>query len=114
MRILSKTHESLSRLMLSIPVYHSTEEIRIPCSDEEKFAVVDRIRDKAQEKYKCSTVDGVRILYPDGWGLIRGSNTQPMIVVRCEGKTQEALEKIMADVKTRVLAEGLPDFTWTF
>ena len=114
LRILSKTNESLSRLMLSIPVYPSTEEIRVPCSDEEKFATVDRIKDKAQKEYKCSVVDGVRILYPDGWGLIRGSNTQPVVTVRCEGHTQEALERIMADVKARVLAEGLPDFTWIF
>ena len=113
-RILSKTDENLSRLMLSIPVYPSTEEIRIPCSDETKFEIVKKIQDKALEKYKCSVIDGVRILYSDGWGLIRASNTQPVIVVRCEGKTEEALKKIMADVKERILSEGLPDFSWTF
>ena len=53
-------------------------------------------------------------MYPDGWGLIRASNTQPVIVVRCEGRTKEALEAIMTDIKARVLDEGLPDFTWTF
>ncbi len=114
LRILSKSNESLSRLMLSIPIYNSTEEIRIPCSDETKFQVVKKIQDKALEKYECSIIDGVRILYPDGWGLIRASNTQAVIVIRCEGKTEEALKKIMADIKERILAEGLPDFTWTF
>ena len=114
LRIMSETGESLSRLMLSIPAYPSTEEIRIPCPDEEKFQITEKIAKKALEKYKCSTVDGVRILYPDGWGLIRASNTQPVMVVRCEGRNKEALEKIMNDVKSRVLEEGLPDFAWTF
>ena len=114
LRIMSERRESLSRLMMSIPVYPSTEEIRIPCPDDEKFQITERIARKVREKYKCSDIDGVRINYPDGWGLIRASNTQPVMVVRCEGKTQEALERIMSDVKARVLAEGLPDFTWTF
>ncbi|MBQ6972797.1 MAG: phosphomannomutase/phosphoglucomutase [Synergistaceae bacterium] len=114
LRIMSERRESLSRLMMSIPLYPSTEEIRIPCPDDVKFQVTERITQKAREKYTVSDIDGVRILYPDGWGLIRASNTQPVMVVRCEGRTREALEAIMQDVKERVLAEGLPDFTWTF
>ena len=114
LRILSNTHESLSRLMLSIPIYPATEEIRIPCDDSTKFEVIKRIQDKALKNHECSTIDGVRILYDEGWGLIRGSNTQPVIVVRCEGKNQNALEKIMSDIKSRILEEGLPDFKWTF
>lgn len=114
LRIMSERRESLSRLMMSIPSYPSTEEIRIPCPDDEKFGITERITNKAREKYKVSDIDGVRIMYPDGWGLIRASNTQPVMVVRCEGKTQEALERIMKDIKDRVLAEGLPNFEWTF
>lgn len=114
LRIMSNENKSLSRLMLSIPIYPATEEVRVPCADDEKFSVVERIRDKALEDYECSVIDGVRILYPDGWGLIRGSNTQPVITVRCEGKNTGALDKIMVDVRKRILAEGLPDFTWTF
>ena len=114
LRIMSDRHESLSRLMMSIPVYPSTEEIRIPCDDDTKFPLAERIAEKAKRDHECSTIDGVRIMYPDGWGLIRASNTQPVIVVRCEGRTKEALEAIMTDIKARVLDEGLPDFTWTF
>lgn len=114
LRILSDENSELSRLMRAIPEYYSTEEVRVPCSDDEKFGIIAKITDKAQQKYQCSTVDGVRILYPDGWGLIRASNTQPVIVIRCEGRTQQALDFIMNDVKSRVLSEGLPDFTWTF
>ena len=114
LRIMSDRHESLSRLMLSIPVYPSTEEIRIPCDDDTKFAVTERIAEKAKRDHTCIANDGVRIMYPNGWGLIRASNTQPMMIVRCEGRTQESLEAIMTDIKARVLEEGLPDFTWTF
>ncbi|MBQ7543683.1 MAG: phosphomannomutase/phosphoglucomutase [Synergistaceae bacterium] len=114
LRILSDENTSLSRLMMSIPLYPSTEEIRVACPDETKFQIVEKIAAKAKAEHEASDIDGVRILYPDGWGLIRASNTQPVVVVRCEGRNQEALERIMQDVKARVLAEGLPDFTWTF
>ena len=114
LRILSDRNDSLSRIMMSIPVYPSTEEIRIACDDGEKFQTVARIVAKAKAEHEVSDLDGARIIYPDGWGLIRGSNTQPVITLRCEGRTPEALERIMNDVKSRVLAEGLPDFTWTF
>ncbi|MBR0094639.1 MAG: phosphomannomutase, partial [Synergistaceae bacterium] len=114
LRIMSKFKEPLSRLMRGVPIYPSTEEIRIPCDDDVKFQIAERIKEKVQAKYNCSVIDGVRILYPDGWGLIRASNTQPVMVVRCEGKTQEALERIMSDVKNILTEEGLPDFKWTF
>ena len=100
--------------MLSYPIYPSTDEMRLPCDDDVKFQLVDRVTAKAKAEHEVSDLDGVRIIYPDGWGLIRASNTQPVISVRCEGRTQEALEAIMKDVKARVLAEGMPDFEWTF
>jgi phosphomannomutase/phosphoglucomutase len=53
-------------------------------------------------------------VYPDGWGLIRASNTQPVITTRCEGRTKEALDRITADIKKRILEEGLPDFEWEY
>ncbi len=114
LRIMSNENKSLSELMSDIEIYPSTEEIRVPCDDTIKFKVVENIKNKALENYKCSTIDGVRILYPEGWGLIRASNTQPVITVRCEGKNKIALENIMQDVKSRILAENLPDFKWTF
>lgn len=114
LRILAKTGRKLSELMSSIPLYPTTEEARIDCPDEEKFDVVSRIREKALKDHQGLTHDGIRILYPGGWGLIRASNTQPVITVRCEGRSQEDLELIMTDVKRRLLDEGLPDFAWTF
>lgn len=114
LRTLSNSGESLSRMLSVVPVYPSTAEIRVDCPDEKKFGVVDAIRDKALKDYEAITVDGVRILYPEGWGLIRASNTQPVIVTRCEGRTRESLEEIASDVRARILAEGLPDFEWTY
>ena len=114
LRIMSRSGRKLSELTSSIPLYPITEEARIDCPDEQKFNVVSRIREKALKDYKGLTEDGIRILYPDGWGLIRASNTQPVVTVRCEGHDQKSLEFIMADVKKRLLDEGLPDFTWTF
>ncbi|MDR1379509.1 MAG: phosphomannomutase/phosphoglucomutase [Synergistaceae bacterium] len=114
LRILSNSNKSLSCLMAPVPLYPATEEARIACPDAEKFAVIDRIRDKALQKYEGLALDGVRIFYPGGWGLIRASNTQPVLTTRCEGKDQKTLEFIMEDIKKRILAEGLPDFEWTF
>ncbi len=106
--------KSLSEICAEIPLYPSTEEIRVPCDDSQKFAVIERIKNAALKDHECSVIDGVRIIYPDGWGLIRASNTQPVITLRCEGRDKESLERIMSDIKQRVLAEKLPDFKWTF
>lgn len=113
LRILARTGKKLSELMASIPLYPATEEVRVPCPDDVKFALVGRIRDDAVRDRECMTQDGVRMIYPDGWGLIRASNTQPVITIRCEGRDEAALRAITDDVKRRCAAEGLPDFEWT-
>lgn len=113
LRILSHSGQTLSEMLASVPVYYSTAEIRIPCPDEKKFSVVDEIRRKALEDHDAITVDGVRILYNGGWGLIRASNTQPVLVTRCEGKTPALRDAIAEDVRARILAEELPDFQWS-
>lgn len=112
LRILSASGRTLSELTADIPLYPATDEVRIPCPDDRKFATVDRIRKAALKDHEALTLDGVRILYPDGWGLIRASNTQPVLTVRCEGRDEAALERVKADVRRRLLAEGLPDFRW--
>jgi len=102
LRILSRRQESLSELISRIPKYYATAETRIPCSDEDKFAVVADFTARMQEQYEVVDVDGARVLFPNGWGLARCSNTQPVIVARCEGKTPEALEEIC-----RIMRENL-------
>ncbi|MBQ7263972.1 MAG: phosphomannomutase/phosphoglucomutase [Synergistaceae bacterium] len=117
LRIIERDGRPLSKIMEEIPVYPSTQEVRVPCPDEQKFDVVARIRDAALKDHEALTLDGVRIIYPEphrGWGLIRASNTQPVLSVRCEGRDRAALERIMADVAERLAREGLPKFGWTF
>ena len=67
-----------------------------------------------KEGLRAITVDGIRIIYDNGWGLVRVSNTQPTLVARCEGRTKEALGEICADMKRRLIDAGSPDFEWGY
>ena len=113
LRILSFSDKKLSDMLAEIPAYPSTTETRFDCPDEIKFQVVERVRENAKDQ-KTITIDGVRILYPEGWGLLRASNTQPVLVARCEGRTQADLECICNDMKRRILEAGSPDFEWEY
>ena len=112
LRILSHTERKLSELVSDIPIYHSTDETRIDCPDNRKFKVIEEIRKGALEEYAAITIDGVRIIYPEGWGLVRASNTQPVLVARCESTSSEGLEFIAGDLRKRILRAGVMDFTW--
>jgi len=114
LRILSNSDASLSELLSDMPVYYSTAEIRVDCPDDSKFGVINTIKEEALRDHEAITVDGIRIKYPDGWGLVRASNTQPVLVTRCEGRTKEALDRITNDMKQRMLKAGLPNFEWTY
>lgn len=98
LEILSEEEKSLKELDQEIPRYFSTPEIRIDCPDREKFKVVETVKEEFSKRNKVITIDGVRIEYPDGWGLIRPSNTQPILVLRFEAKTEERLEEIRSEV----------------
>ncbi|MDO9543800.1 MAG: phosphomannomutase, partial [Synergistaceae bacterium] len=107
--------KKLSELMSVIPIYPSTIETRYDCADNLKFEVVDRVKQRAlSEDLNTITVDGVRIVYENGWGLVRVSNTQPVLVARCEGRTEEALVKICSDMKSRLIKAGSPAFEWEY
>jgi len=92
--LLSYSELSLSDMLSDVPQYYSTPEIRLPSSDEEKFAVVEKVTNHFREQYKIIDIDGARILFPEGWGLVRASNTGPELIVRCEAKTASSLEAI--------------------
>ena len=94
-QMLSKTDKTLSELKSIIPIYHSTPEIRLDAeSDEEKFKIAKLAVEYFKENNDCNTIDGVRIQYENGWGLVRASNTQPVIVCRFEGHTPEKMNEI--------------------
>jgi len=91
LRMLSHTDRPLSRIAAEIPHYFSTPEIRVACPDDRKFAVVEVLTREFRARYEVIDIDGARVVFPDGWALVRASNTQPVLVVRAEGKTPEAL-----------------------
>tara|TARA_X000001036_G_scaffold433775_1_gene471988 strand:- start:9850 stop:11217 length:1368 start_codon:yes stop_codon:yes gene_type:complete len=94
-QLLSKSDKTLSELKSVIPVYHSTPEIRLEAdSDEDKFIIAKLAIEYFTKKNNCITVDGVRIIYENGWGLVRASNTQPVIVCRFEGDSLESMNQI--------------------
>ncbi|AAM23993.1 phosphomannomutase/phosphoglucomutase [Caldanaerobacter subterraneus subsp. tengcongensis MB4] len=106
LRILSNTDKSLSELLADVPKYPSTPEIRLECSDERKFDVVKGVTEYFREKgYNIIDVDGARVLFDGGWGLVRASNTGPELIVRCEARTSEKLEEIKKE-----LSEALAKF----
>lgn len=94
LRLLSRQEQPLSALMASIPSYPSTPEIRVECPDELKFRIVQEVGDLFRREYATVDVDGVRVLFGDGWGLLRASNTQPVLVLRFEAHTPERLQEI--------------------
>ena len=92
---LSRSNKTLSEMKAELPVYHSTPEMRLEAeNDEEKFRIANEAVEFFTANYDCSTVDGVRIRFGDGWGLVRSSNTQPVIVCRFEANTFERMEEI--------------------
>ena len=92
-RLVAAQDRPLSALADQLPRYVSTPEVRVACPDDRKFAVVAQLQADFARRYPVVTVDGARIQLPDGWALVRASNTQPVLVLRCEGRTPEALRR---------------------
>lgn len=113
LRILSNTDRRLSEFLADVPEYFSTAETRVPCEDRFKFQVVEELTKRFKNEYDVIDVDGARVQFPDGWGLVRASNTQPVIVARCEATSREGLERITAKMKTELLRfKEVGDFDW--
>jgi phosphomannomutase/phosphoglucomutase len=101
-------HEGpLSRLLADLPATVSTPEIRIECPDERKFAVVEDAARHFAAKYPVSRLDGVRITFSDGWGLLRASNTQPVLVMRFEAQRETSLAANRREVEDWLRAAGV-------
>ncbi|MGH7833592.1 MAG: phosphomannomutase/phosphoglucomutase [Candidatus Binatia bacterium] len=89
--LLAREGRPLSTLLADLPKTVSTPEIRVDCPDDKKFAIAEKAKEHFKKFYPVINVDGVRVQFPDGWGLIRASNTQPALVLRFEAKTAEKL-----------------------
>jgi len=98
----------LSRLLADLPKTVATPELRVDCPDERKFAVVERAARHFAAKYRVSTLDGVRITFAEGWGLLRASNTQPALVMRFEATSDQALAAYRAEVEGWLAANTAP------
>ncbi len=103
--LVSSLKGPLSGVLSSVPDYPSTPEIRVKCPDEVKFEVVERMKSHFGERYPTIEIDGVRAQMPDGWALIRASNTEPVIVLRFEAKSEARLKEIMDEVREELSAE---------
>ena len=108
LEILSKMGKpySINRLLSGIPKSVSTPEIRVECPDGVKFKVVERMKEEFRG-YDFITIDGIRIHFSNGWGLIRASNTEPALVLRFEAQDERSLidiQKIIEDKLARVMA----------
>ncbi len=93
--ILSKTDKNVSELLEGVNRYYSTPELIIKSSDDEKFKIVEGVKEYCIQKgYNINDIDGVRVEFDNGWALIRASNTGPNLTIRFEGKTKEDMECI--------------------
>jgi phosphomannomutase / phosphoglucomutase len=102
LELLSHTDASLSQLLADVPRTYATPELRAHCPEEKKFEVVRRAQEFFKARHDTVTVDGVRVIFPDGWGLVRASNTQPLLILRFEAKTPARLAEIQALVRGKV------------
>jgi phosphomannomutase/phosphoglucomutase len=100
--LLSKEGRKLSELLEDVPKTFITPEIRVDCPDEIKFKVVEEVKDQLKKEYSVIDVDGVRAQFGDGWGLVRASNTQPVLVLRFEALTERRLEEIRRFMDSKV------------
>jgi phosphomannomutase/phosphoglucomutase len=104
---IAKEGGPLSRLLADLPKTYATPELRVDCDDEKKFAIVERAAADFKQKYPVFTLDGVRITFPEGWGLLRASNTQPVLVMRFEATSPKALDAYRAEVEGWLAAHGV-------
>jgi phosphomannomutase/phosphoglucomutase len=93
-RLVAAQERTLGELIDELPVYYSTPETRVECPEERKFEIVEEMTAYFKAQQDVIDIDGVRILFGDGWGLIRASNTQPVLVLRFEAQTPDRLQEI--------------------
>lgn len=96
--LLSNSDQSITEMLSDVPRYYATPEMRLHSTDTEKFEVVQRVLDHYRSQQEVIDIDGARIIFPHGWGLVRASNTGPEIIFRSEGDTPEARDDIKRDI----------------
>ncbi len=102
LEILAQSGKPLSCLIGDLPKSVSTPEIRVDCPDEKKFAIAEKATEYFRQHYDVIDVDGARVQFPDGWGLIRASNTEPALVLRFEASCQETLDEYRSIIESKL------------
>jgi phosphomannomutase/phosphoglucomutase len=102
LEIVAQAQQPLSQLLADVPTTHATPEIRVDCADDVKFDVVSRVLDRFRGSHEVLDVDGARIRFDGGWGLVRASNTQPALVLRFEADSPMRLQAIRDEVEAVV------------
>jgi phosphomannomutase/phosphoglucomutase len=103
LEIISQTERRIPDLLSDVPKTYSTPEIRVDCPDDKKFSIAEKVKESFRKEYPVVDIDGVRVIFPDGWGLVRASSTQPILVLRFEARTLKRLEEICALVEKKVV-----------
>jgi phosphomannomutase len=112
LNIVAAGKESLAEMRDKLPQLVNTPELRFDCPEERKFKIVDEVKARLKQAgAKVNDIDGVRVSTPDGWWLLRASNTQAVLVARCESANEDGLERLKTDLKAALSASGvsLPD-----
>jgi phosphomannomutase / phosphoglucomutase len=107
LRIVASSNGSVRDLLADVPSYFSTPELRIECGDEKKFTLVAAATEHFRKTHDVIDVDGARVLFGDGWGLIRASNTQPIVVCRFEALTAERRDAIRGEFYAWMRTQGV-------
>jgi len=101
--VMSKTDKPVSTFLADQPRMYNTPELHIKCADDRKFDVVQKVCDEFKaENYDVNDIDGARITFKDGWGLVRASNTTPVLVLRFEAETETRMNEIKALVEGKI------------
>jgi len=107
LKIVADSGKSVDELLADVPAFVSTPEIRVDCDEDKKFTIVERAVAHFKSTHDVIDVDGVRVLFGDGWGLIRASNTQPVLVTRYEALTEDRLVAIRREMESWLTSQGV-------
>ena len=102
LEILTRTGKKISELLADVPKTFTTPEIRVACPEDLKFKVVEQVTNYFRDNYDVIDIDGVRVLFDDGWGLVRASNTQPVLVLRFEAMSKLRLLEIRELIESKL------------
>lgn len=102
LEILSRDSRPLSQLLADVPATFATPELRKDCAEDVKFQVPGKVAAHFEKNYPVNTIDGVRVNFGDGWGLVRASNTQPVLVMRVEANSPERRDALLAELEAAV------------